>query len=394
MADEKKKLSWADMTVKDPFDEEQEDEILDEDEQEEEEKDEEDEEQEEKPAKKEKKAKVKPVAEEEKNEEEQEEEKPVIKDKETKKEKPSGKEKDKKEEEEPADEAGEFFSKVATITGNDLDVDYGETDPLSPEGVALYSNAVRTQALESFLEEIETKYPKVFKALEHANAGGDPAELFKVTASRDYSKVTIEEKDEALARQILTEYYKSKGISNEAKIAKWIENDEDSEQGLVGAANEYLKELQAAQKASEDEIVAKQKVSRQEESKKDGLLLSAIDDVVGSGKLGSFKFASKQEQIDFKKYVTSTAKIRKTSDGKYEFATAIDPQNLEKILQYQFFEWKKGELDKFITVKASSQNAAKLRLKVAEETAANKGKSSGGKEKETKPSLKTFGQAN
>lgn len=394
MADEKKKLSWADMTVKDPFDEEQEEEILDEDEQEEE--DEKDEEEEVKPAKKDKKVKDKAKTKDSEEEESEEEEvTEPVKEKEPKKDKPSDKEKDKEEEEEePTDDAGEFFSKVATITGNDLDVDYGETDPLSPEGVALYSNAVRTQALESFLEEIETKYPKVFKALEHANAGGDPAELFKITASRDYSKVTIGETDEALARQILTEYYKSKGISNEAKIAKWIEGDEDSEQGLVGAANEYLKELQASQKASEDEIVAKQKVSRQEESKKDGLLLSAIDDVVGSGKLGSFKFASKQEQIDFKKYVTSTAKIRKTSDGKYEFATAIDPQNLEKILQYQFFEWKKGELDKFITVKASSQNAAKLRLKVAEETAANKGKSSGGKEKETKPSLKTFGQAN
>ena len=189
---------------------------------------EEEEEQEEKKVKPEKKQKAEKKVEEKKvkTEEPKEEEEEEAEDKTKAAEKV--KEVETEEQEETAD-AETFFAEVEKLTGHELDIDYGDTDPLSPQGVAIREIALKEAVLDDWLAEIEDKYPMVFKALKHANNGGDPAELFAQTLSRDYSKVTIADEDEVLAKEILKEYYKSKGVKNEARIAKMIEADEESD---------------------------------------------------------------------------------------------------------------------------------------------------------------------
>jgi len=238
------------------------------------------------------------------------------------------------------------------------------------------------------LEEIETKYPKVFKALQVASAGGDVAELFKVTASKDYSKITIGDEDDAIAKQVLTDYYRAKGIKSEARIAKLIQEDEDDAAGLVTIARGYLKELQDEQSAEENKLLEAQKLKAAEEKKRDSVLLAAIDEVIQGGKLGNWKFASKQDGVDFRKFLDG--KIRKLGDGKYEFGLAIEPANMEKVLQYMFFAKNGGDLTKFIQVKARTENAKKLRLGIQKENATNKARSTGAESGKAKLSLRDY----
>jgi outer membrane biosynthesis protein TonB len=403
------KPSWDNFTVKNTFDDDEEvNTELEEENEEVEENEEEQEEEEAKPGKKDKKeAKVKPTkkdkkaAEEEESESEEEEEEVPVGKKDTKTAKTKTKveevveDEDEQEEEDQPEEGGsevetakEFFEEVARITGNDIEVEYGDVDPLTPQGVALRENAIKASAVDGVLEEIETKYPKVFKALQVASAGGDVAELFKVAAGKDYSKVTIGDEDEAAAKQILTEYYKTKGISSEKKLATLIAEDEDSEQGLVAEAKKALKELQDNQAAEENKILAAQKAKNAEDEKKDKILLTAIDEVIQGGKLGNWKFASKQDAAEFKKFLDG--KIRKTRDGGYEFGISIEPANLEKTLQYMFFAKNKGDLTKFVQIKAGTQNANKLKLSIAKETATDKTKATGQETGKRKLSLKDF----
>jgi len=397
---EKESISW-DAFEEDNLLDNQEEETQEEEAQEEEETEEE-EEQEEKPKPK-SKAKKKAEDKEDDEESEEEEEKPKKKAKAKSKEveEESEETEETEEEEEGADATEEdseedesedsikFFEEVEKLTGQELDVDYGDTDPLTPEGVALREGAVRKAALESFLEEIETKYPKAYKALQFAYDGGDVADLFKTTASRDYSKVEIGDKDTGLAKEILKEYYQLRGVKSDARLAKLLAEAEDSEEGLVAEAKGVLAELKEDQSKAEAKVVEEQKQKADKQKKRDQILASAISDIVETDKLGTFKIGGPREQAEFRKFVIGN--VRRTEDGGYEFASEIDDTNLEKLLQFQYFQFKKGDVSKLVQIKAATENAKRLKLRLANEKAkGKKGSSSDSGKSSDQLSFKDF----
>jgi len=274
-------------------------------------------------------------------------------------------EEDETDEVNPEEQAKAFFEEVEKLTGTTLEIDYSGVDPLSPQGVALREKAVKEAALDSFLEEIKEKFPKVFEALEFSYSGGNVADLFTQTTGRDYSNVQLSDEDTGLAKEILKEYYKARGVKNEAKIAKMIEADEDSENGLIKEAQVALAELKEEQEAERAEILEAQKQKAAEQKKKDQILVTAVDEILENRKLGNFKIPDRAEAQEFKKFVVNS--IRRTGDGKYELATPLDQANMEKILQYQYFQFKKGDLSKIIQQTATTKNAENLRLKLKQE---------------------------
>lgn len=265
------------------------------------------------------------------------------------------------EEEEPAD-AEAFFQEVEKLTGMELDVDYGETDPLSPQGVALREAAVKEVVLDTFLQEIEEKFPKIFMALKHANNGGDPAELFAQATARDYTKVVIGDTDENLSKEILREYYKFRGVKDEARLAKLIETDEDSAAGIVKEAKAALEELKADQSEKNINVLQAQEKKAAEGRRRDTIMITALDEAIDTRDLGGFKIADKAEAAQFKDFVVQN--MRKVGEGRYELSTPIDANNLQKALQYQYFQFKKGDLSKIIRQKVETEGAKKLSLRL------------------------------
>lgn len=358
MAKKDKPLSFSDFEADNSLiDNEEEIVPVDTDEEEEEEQDEPPVEKKKAPKKPVKKvaAKAPPVEE----EEEEEEDDPL----------PPAPEEEEEEEDQPDQPDPEtsikFFEEVDKITGQAVEVDYGDIDPLTPQGVALREKAVREAALDSWLEEIEERFPQVYRALVHANNGGNVAELFTQTTSRDYSKVVLKEGDDTVAKEILSDYYRSKGVKNPDKLRKLIETDEDSENGLIAEAQAALEELQAEQEEQRVAIIEEQRKKADEQKKKDQILITAIDDVLESRQLHSFKIPDRVEANQFRKFLMDN--VRRTGDGKYELATPIDQANLETILQYQYFQFKKGDLSKIIQQKAVTEQAKKLKLKLKSE---------------------------
>ena len=370
---EKPSVSWSDFEADDPtFQlEAAKLEVEDEEDEDQENEEEEDEEEDELPQdkKKIKKAsKADPVKEEKKKDTKAKKpkEEPKLKDNEI-----LGEEEEVELEEEGLDEEEEevnplaFFEEVEKITGQPVEVDYGDSDPASPNGVALREKAIREQALDNFLTEIEEKYPVAFKALNHAYAGGNVADLFKQTTTRDYTKVTLAEGDEDTAKEILREYYRSRGVKNEAKINKMIEADEDSTGGIIAEATTALQELSAEQVAKREEIIEEQKQRAVQEKQRDDAFVGVLDKAIGNRQLGTFRIPDKAEADQFLNYVLGN--IRKKQDGTYELAALVDSTNFEKQLQYQYFQFKNGDLSKIIRQKASTLTAQKLKLRATHE---------------------------
>lgn len=289
------------------------------------------------------------------------------------------------QEEVSLDEAKQFFEEVEKITGSSVDVDYGETNPLSPQGIAIRDKAIKEATLDSFLEEIEAKFPTAFKALQHAYNGGNVADLFSQTTGRDYSKIELKEGDDQLAKEILKEYYKANGVKNESKINRLIEADEDSEEGLLKEAQNALTSLKEKQEEETSKILEEQKTKASEQKKKDQIIVAAIDEVIESKKLGSFKIIDRTDAVEFKKFVLNN--LRRGENG-YELAMQVNPNELEKQLQYAFFQFKKGDLSKIIQQKATTENSKKLSLKLSAEQ--SKTKKNTAEEQKNKFSMRDF----
>jgi hypothetical protein len=332
------------------------------------------EEEEESPKKEKPKAKAKKVEEPAEEEEEEEEVKPK---------KPVAKTTEDTEETEEGDEPNsqQFFEEVEKITGKAVEVDYGDVDPLTPQGVALREKALKETYINDMLAEIEENYPEAYRALQHAYAGGDISELFKSAGSRDYTTVQLKEGEDATAKEILREYYQKHGVKTQERINKLIELAEDSENGLYEEAKGALEELAAEQSEERTKIVETQRRAAEEDRKRDQLLLTAIDDVVSTRKLGNFRISDPVEAREFQKFVRSN--IRKLGDGKYELSTTVNQSELEKQLQFQYFQFKKGDLSQMIQQKAATLNANKLKLKINEENSKAKRK--------TEQDARTFG---
>lgn len=260
--------------------------------------------------------------------------------------------------------ATKFFEEVQKITGLEVEVDYKDVDPLSPQGVALRDQAIKEVVLDDFLVEIEEKFPAVYRALKYANDGGDPAELFTQTKTRDYSKVELKDGDDALAKQILTEYYQIRGVKSDQKLAKLLEADEDSTTGLVGEAKSALEELKADQEEERQEASKEQELRAEERRKKDRVVVAAIDEALESKQLGSFRLTDRTEAAEFRKFVIGN--LSRTADG-YQLTSDLDEKNIARALQFQYFQFKNGDLSKIIQQKVGTEKARDLKLRLSQD---------------------------
>lgn len=378
MAKEKKEtLSLKDFQAQDNLLDDFDSNLSEEEQEEEQDEDQDEEQEDEKPKKKVEKKQPKDKSEEEESEEESEEEedeKPKPKKTEKKKEKVEAEaeteeeeeQKDKETEEgEDSQDSAAFFEEVEKLTGVELEVDYGTVDPLSPQGVALREKALQEKTRDSFLEELEENFPQAYKALVHAYNGGDITNLFTQVTGRDYSRVEIKDGDDALAKEILKEYYKSKGVKSDARITTLLESAEESEGGLLSEAKSALDELKQDQESQRNKIVEEQAKVAQEQKRRDEVFVASLDEVLNTRSLGTFKISDKAEAAEFRKFVLGS--VTRGNDGKYNIVTPVESGNIEKILQYQFFRFKKGDLGKIIQQAAETSNTRKLKLRLKQE---------------------------
>jgi hypothetical protein len=289
-------------------------------------------------------------------EEEEEEEEPIEEKEEPNK---TGNQNEATEEEEEEPTGQQFWEEVAKITGNEVDVDYGEIDPISPQGAALREQAVAERAVETFLSRLEDEYPAVYQALSYAHAGGDVRELYQ--AEKDYTKIQIADGDEEHAKAFLIEYYQKKGF-NESRAKRMVSADVESEEGVVGTAKAALAETVQEQQQEQQEKILAQQAAAKQQREQDTKFLNGITSLLNQGQIGTFKIPSKEEAGQFMQHVRSL--LQRDGEGGYMMVQRVDPAQLEQLLQAEYFRFKKGDLSKLIQVKATTQTTQGLKLRL------------------------------
>lgn len=270
---------------------------------------------------------------------------------------------------------GSFWGDVDKITGNTYEVDYGDTEPDSPEGAAIREEVVSKKAIEDNLSYLEEKFPEGFKALMHVSNGGQLKDLFDAETV-DYKNLNIEDTNVEGQKSFMKEFYMEKGFS-EAKAIRNVEDDEDSEEGLLESFKVALKEKQDRQETATKTAYDKQEASKVAQDAQDKKFGETVSSIINSGKIGNFQVAKKDAE-SFYNHVLSH--VQRAGDG-YSIATPLTSENLNEQMQQLFFGFKKGDLSKFVKTAASSQNARKLRRSMSKEKPGEEGASEAEKRK-------------
>ena len=315
--------------------------------------------------------------EEEVGKEEEEEEKPKAEEEEAEGTPPKEEEEENDEEEDDEEESEDsFWDDVEAITGNKVEVDYGDVDPASPEGAAMREEVVMQKAIEENLEHLSTNYPEAFQVLQHVANGGKIEDLLP-KGEEDFTTLEIAEDNVAEQKNFMKNYYMSKGLS-EAKAIRNVEDDEDSEEGLYKnfqSAFEERKEAQVAEKAAIVERQEAAKAAQDEQDRKFGEILSGM---LNQGKVGSFKIPPKEAE-GFYNHVLSH--VQRAGNG-YTLAIPLSNDNLSQSLEQMFFGYKKGDFSKYIETKAKTQNTKRLKRNLKRE---KDGAESGSEGREGRP---------
>ncbi len=254
-----------------------------------------------------------------------------------------------------AEEETSFWDDVDKITGNSYEIDYGDVEPDSPEGAVIREEIVTKKAIEENLAYLEEKFPEGFKALMHTSNGGKLSDLFN-PSTVDYKALTIEDTNIEGQKAFMKDYYIEKGFS-EAKAVRNVEDDEDSEEGLLESFKVALKEKQDNQESATASAFKKQedfKAGQDAQDKKFGENLSSI---INTGKIGNFEVAKKDAE-GFYNHVLSN--IQRSENG-YAVSIPLTNENFQEQLQQMFFGYKKGNLSKFVEANAKTQNVKRLK---------------------------------
>jgi len=273
------------------------------------------------------------------------------------------------------EEEGSFWGDVEAITGNTVEVDFGDVDPESPEGAAIREEVVASKAVQSNLAYLEEQFPEGFKVLQHVSNGGQLKDLLDENIV-DYSNITIEEADVDSQKTFMKSYYIEKGFSD-AKALRNVEDDEDSDEGLYKNFQTALKEKQEAQETTNKATFERQEKIKLAQDAQDKKFGETVSSIISSGKVGNFNIPKK----DAESFYNHVFQHIERKDGGYALTIPLTNDNFTEQLQQMFFGFKKGDLGKFVTAKAKTENAARLKRQLKKDKGVDE--SSSEKEKRT-----------
>lgn len=262
----------------------------------------------------------------------------------------------------------DFWSDVSKLTGEEIEVDFGGVDPISPEGALVYAKAYRDKGVETFEASLAESYPLEYQALVMRMEGKDPSVLYK-EGSFDYTTLVIKEDDEDTQKSILKQDMKQQGLSDK-RIDIMIKSIYDSGD-LFTESQDSLKRLKESQEESFEQervrIETEKKAINQEINSFGGV----VDEIVKKGQLGDFVISDK-DKAGFHKFLAENIQY---VNGKFVAVVPLekDINKLNKQLQTEYFRFKNGNLSEIVVKQAITLNSNRLKRTIKESIKGDQG---------------------
>lgn len=259
------------------------------------------------------------------------------------------------------DDNGDFWDDVDRLRGEALEVDFGDVDPMTPEGALLIEQAARIDELNKFEENLKETHPRAHAYLTHILGGGSEEEFFKRAGEPDRIPTEAElENDVELQKREIIQANAAKGVSQKAidAIIKAAIADDELEEMAKEARKERVTQQE---KAVKDALEASNQAAA-ERTQSLANINKYVGDVAATGKIGNITIPEK----DRKEFAKSVGSNIQYSNGKFLLVKELNDDNITKILQEQFFSYKNGNLEGLIEKAARTENTKRLLRTVPE----------------------------
>lgn len=255
----------------------------------------------------------------------------------------------------PEEDEEDFWDEVDKLRGETLDVDYGDVDPVSPEGAIIRENALIDSEINKYDAYLEETQPRAYAYLKHKMEGGTDEEFFKLSAgTEDLPTPEQLENDIELQKQMVTRNMKAKGNSDKVitSVIKGLITDDELEE----TAKEALTEEQTASKEKIEYIKAEADRKTAEKQSAIGKMVKYVNDVVNTGVIDNITIPEK----DRRGFVEHFNKNVRYENGKFLLVTELSDDNVIQNFKKEFFNFKGGKIEELITKQARTENAKRL----------------------------------
>lgn len=254
------------------------------------------------------------------------------------------------------DNPEEFWNTVESITGEKYDIDYGDVDPISPEGVALRESHVKQKAALDFESYLKSKYPKGFAYILHLDSGGNDETFFNKEYSPTLPLRSDFESNTDLQMSTVLNDLISKDVDPEiAKITvdKYVKDNVLKEKALK--VYEKYEEQQTKQLKELEEFNTRQQ--KEFQTSVDNLLSTIDKSITESMNI----IVPEKKRQEFKSFVQDKIKY---SDNKFYITQEIEQGKMGTLLEQLLFQFNGGNLDGLIQRKAKTVATQRLRTSV------------------------------
>lgn len=253
-----------------------------------------------------------------------------------------------------------FWKEFESKSGEELKLDFGDTDPESVDGVLKYAEAFRDKGVRDYDNILKSIAPKAYQAMLIEKDGGDPKELFisDPSDSVNYSSIKIEEDNTKQHKQIYRKYLSIKGNSD-SEIEDLLEVAEDK--GLLkDRATSSLDYIKKVNKEHEEAVIKRNTEKKEQDNNNIDIFSNKLDEIISEGAIGSFSIP----KADKKKFVDFLGSNIQYDDGSFKVVQDITDKNLNNILENLFFSFKQGDIDKLIEVRANTKQVSRLKKSI------------------------------
>jgi hypothetical protein len=260
----------------------------------------------------------------------------------------------------------EFWKSVDTLTGKPVAVEYGDVDPLSPEGVAMRESAVREVAVEEFDEYMRVTYPRAYAYFLHTQNGGSDEEFFDTPAQGMVDRAKFESDPDIQAHWITTDLV-NRGVP--AEVAKATVDSYIKSNSLKEKALEVYQATDASNRARLAEMEETNKKAQQVYTQSVQALNESITKTIKSDmKL----VVPEAKQREFQQFVLD----RVQHDGKKFFFVQEVGQDLNTALDALYLQYVKGDLKSLVEKRAQTKAVHRLGQRIKADATQTRGSAS------------------
>lgn len=258
--------------------------------------------------------------------------------------------------------AKQFYDAVHALTGRPVEVDYGDVDPISPEGVALREKIVRESAIEEWDERLRQNNPRAYAYFLHTEAGKPDEEFFAEKSVNLPDREKLETSTDVQAN-IVKQALILKGVPEMAAqmtVDAYIKDNILKDKAL---------EIQAEyEKAQADQLKNLEEIQRRQNEEFNSQVKSVLGMIDTSVTANSLRYVIPEaKQQDFLNFVKS--KVQYGQDGNFYFTQPISQKELNTVLESMYIQYSGGNLKNIVEREATKLATNRLRATVNKDKA-------------------------